>query len=437
MSLIINRKAVDMQQRFKNVRKYNITNAMHSVQLKYGRADIHLDLADQTRVLTIKEPANDADPGTFGGDLAFQLGLLKPALKDVAVVVADKTRLCAYREYLPVLVRVLEACGAEKKNITFYVAYGTHPQQNDVESRAAYGTVYADCRFIHHDCDDGTSFKRLGETFRGTPVLVRNDILEAGFVITFGAVTHHYFAGYGGGRKLLFPGLGAREAIYHNHGLFLDKATGRLAAACEPGNLTGNPLAEDIEEVVAFKPADLAIHGILDNHGRVCQLITGTGKESFMRACRQQRKNCEIQHDRSYDLVIASCGGYPKDINFIQSHKAVHNAAKFVKDDGRLIVLAQCSDGIGSDTFLPWFEMGGYRAAFDQLAQSYTGNGGTALSMMEKAKRIEICLVTELPDEVVRMMGATRLTGEEFGKMLRGFLGEVGVIPNASMLVKV
>ncbi len=410
---------------------------MHSVQLKYGKANLQINLAAGTQVLAINEPAEDVDPGTFSTDLTFQLGRLKPILNDVAVVVADKTRLCAYRDYLPVLVRVLKACGVDQKRITFYVAYGSHPRQSEAESRAAYGAAYSDCRFIHHNCDEGILFKQLGETSRGTPILVRSDILNAGFVITFGAVTHHYFAGYGGGRKLLFPGLGARKAIYRNHGLFLDNTTGRLAAACEPGILTGNPLAEDIEEVVAVRPADFAIHGILDGHGRVCRLIVGTGKESFLKACREQGQNCEIQHEQSYDLVIASCGGYPKDINFIQSHKAVHNAAKFVRNEGQLIVLAQCQEGIGSDTFLPWFEMGGYQAAFERLATDYAGNGGTALSMMEKANRIRVCLITDLPEEVVRMIGATRLTIPQANKVLRDCNGKVGVISNASMLVKV
>jgi nickel-dependent lactate racemase len=437
MSLIINRKAVYLQQRFKNRGKYNITIAMQTVGLKYGDAELRFDLPGKAKVLKIKEPADTVDLVTFKADLAGHLGRLKPALNAVAVVVADKTRLCAYSEYLPVLVRVLGACGAERKNIVFYVAYGTHPGQSDAESIAAYGSVYRDYRFIHHDCGDAALFKRLGATSRGTPVLVRNDIINAGFLITFGAVSHHYFAGYGGGRKLLFPGLGYREAIYHNHGLFLDKTAGNLAGTCEPGMLAGNPLAGDIDEVVDFRPADLSIHGILDSQGKVCRLISGTGKESFFQACQEQGQNCEIQHDEPYDLVIASCGGYPKDINFIQSHKAVHNAAKFVRDEGRLIVLAQCSDGIGSDTFMPWLEMEGYRAAFDRLAESYAGNGGTALSMLEKSKRIKIYLVTDLPDEVNHKMGTTRISMEKAGALLRECSGKIGVIPNASLLVKV
>jgi nickel-dependent lactate racemase len=425
-----------MQQRFKSKTKYDRTKAMHAVHLKYGKADLQLDLADETQVLTIREPAVASDPDSFGAELAFQVGRLKPAFKDVAVVVADKTRLCAYRDYLPVLVRVLLSAGVKRQQMTFYIAYGTHPRQSEAESRAAYGKIYADYRFIHHDCDDRTLFKSLGVTARGTPVQVRRDILDTDFVITFGAVTHHYFAGYGGGRKLLFPGLGARAAIYRNHGLFLDKDAGRLAAGCEPGQLAGNPLAADIGEVVARRPADLAIHGILNSKGQVCRLITGPGSESFRTACQQQGQHCEIQHDRQYDLVVASCGGYPKDINFIQSHKAVHNAAKFVKDDGRLIVLARCPDGIGSDTFLPWFELGGYAQAFERLARDYAGNGGTALSMMEKTARIDISLVTGLSTAEVQLMGASKLSGAAFGRTLQDFYGQVAVIPNASLLVR-
>ena len=410
---------------------------MQNTGLKYGTKTLCFYLPEKAEVLKLKEPVLTVDPATFEVDLAALISRLKPALKDVAVVVADKTRLCAYSEYLPGLVKVLEDFGVGKKNIVFYIAYGTHQNQSDAESIHTYGSVFRDYRFVHHDCDDAALFKKMGETSRGTPVLVRRDILNAGFLITFGAVTHHYFAGYGGGRKLLFPGLGFRKAVYHNHGLFLDKTSGCLAGACRPGSLEGNPLAGDIDEAVDFRPADLAIHGIVDSHGKVCRLITGSGKTGFKVACREQGRNCEIKQDEPFDLVAASCGGYPKDINFIQSHKAIHNAAGFVRDKGILIVFARCRDGIGSDTFLPWFEMGGYRAAFNRLAQNYAGNGGTALAMMEKTKRIRIHLVTDLPEKVCLKMGVARISVKQAGKLLQACSGKVGIIPNASLLVKV
>ena len=86
----------------------------------------------------------------------------------------------------------------------------------------AYGKIYYKYTFIHHDCSDTGDMTTLGTTRRGTPVTLRRDVLQSTLLITFGAISHHYFAGFGGGRKLLFPGLAARESIYHNHSLFLN-----------------------------------------------------------------------------------------------------------------------------------------------------------------------------------------------------------------------
>ena len=113
-----------------------------------------------------------------------------------------------------------------------------------------------------------------------------------------------------------------------------------------------------------------------------------------------------------FDIVLASCGGYPKDINFIQSHKALHNAAMFVRDGGLLLLYGECRDGIGSTTFLPWFEMGSFAAAFNELSRNYQGNGGTALAMMTKLQRIRIGMVTGLDEATCRLIGMERWSHE-------------------------
>jgi nickel-dependent lactate racemase len=352
-----------------------------------------------------------------------------------AVVVADKTRLCGYPRYLPVLLDVLEAHGADPRMIRIYIAYGTHPPQKDDESVKAYGTAFHGYAWIQHRCDQD-AFVDLGKTRRGTPVRLRADISEASSVITFGAISHHYFAGYGGGRKLIFPGLGEKGAIYRNHALFLEPDHRRLTPGCRPGRLDGNPLAEDLAECEALRPADLAVHGILDSRGRVCDLLVGRGAEHFRQACARHAFNCEVRPDKPYDLVVASCGGFPKDINFIQSHKALHNAATFVRDGGRLILLAQCRDGIGSQTFLPWFQLGSWDAAFDRLAENYAGNGGTALAMMAKLDRIRISLVTALDPDLAAEIGLDILSPARVQECLDRHTGSLAVIANASLVVR-
>jgi nickel-dependent lactate racemase len=407
------------------------------IELKYGKQTIPLLLPEQADIFQIQEPDQKITPSLFALRLAEKLKRLHPDLSDISIVVGDKTRLCGYPEYLPVLVKTLENFGADRNRMTVFIAYGTHAPQSNDECRAAYGDVYGNLRFIHHDCTDDRCFSNLGQTARGTWVRIRKDIIDRTFLVTFGAISHHYFAGYGGGRKLIFPGLGHRDSIYHNHGLFLDRRHRTLSSFCRSGVLDNNPLAEDLAEFETFRQADLAVHGILDSKGRVCDLLPGFGTDHFRNACAVHGKNCEINAPKDYGLVVASCGGFPKDINFIQSHKTIEHASKFVQNNGTLIVLAQCPDGIGSTTFLPWFEIGNWEKAFDKLAKHYEGNGGTALSMMAKLKRIRILMVTELSDSVCKIIGIEKISLDQMKMFINESGGSLAIIPNAGMLVKI
>lgn len=408
-----------------------------SIELKYGRRKISLPLPDRMDIFQIHEPDKKITPSLFASRLCEELERLNPDLSDIAIVVGDKTRLCGYPEYLPVLLNTLENFGADPDRMTLFIAYGTHTPQTDKECLETYGGVYQNVRFVHHDCVDDSCFVNSGTTSRGTSALIRRDIVETGFLITFGAISHHYFAGYGGGRKLIFPGLGHRESIYHNHGLFLDRERQILSAYCQSGVLDKNPLAEDLAEFETFSPADLVIHGILDSRGQVCDLLPGVGTDHFRNACAEHGKHCEVAVTMDYDLVIASCGGYPKDINFIQSHKAIEHASKFVRNDGTLIIMAECQDGVGSKTFLPWFEMGSWKKVFDRLAQNYEGNGGTALSMMSKLNRIRILMVTKLSDSICKTIGIEKISMDQAKLLVRQSIGSQAAIPNAGILVRI
>jgi nickel-dependent lactate racemase len=405
-----------------------------TLALCYGRGHLECTVTADADILEVRKPQRTVNRAAF---LAALNRLLPPALPTgpIVIVVADKTRLCGYPTVLPWLTEALGERGAARSQITFIIAYGTHAPQSEAESLAAYGPSYTSHPFVHHRSTAPTRFVELGRTSRGTPVRIRADLLEAGLIITIGAVSHHYFAGFGGGRKLLFPGLGEQESIFANHRLFLDAARGTLASGCRSGQLTGNPLAEDLAEIDQLLPPYCSIHGLLDSQGEVAAFRFGRSYEEFLAVCREHDTLYRTETDQQYGLVLASAGGYPKDINFIQAHKAIDNAAAFVRDGGTLIVLAECTDGIGSATFLPYFEMGGREAAFAHLVGQYSGNGGTALAMMAKTGRIRIALITSLDDQICRRIGVTRISGEEASRWTAAAT-ETAVIPNASMLIR-
>ena len=403
----------------------------------YGKNRLTLDVPAHAVHLQVKEPPQRINQALLRERLNDFCSKNPLNLTNPMLVLADKTRLCGYPEYLPIVLDVLKEQGMDAARLKIIIGYGTHARQSDAECRQAYGSSYDRYAFIHHDCTMAEGFKDCGITSRGTPIRFRHDLLAASTIISMGAVSHHYFAGYGGGRKLVFPGCGERGAIYANHGLYLDNTAGTIAAGCRPGILVGNPLAEDLFEIEQKLPVDLAIHGILDSHGRLCDLLVGKGRQSFAVACRQHGENCEVSAS-DFSVVVASCGGYPKDINFIQSHKAVHNAAMFVADGGLLLLYGECRDGIGSKTFLPWFGMGSFAAAFAALAGKYQGNGGTALAMMAKLQRIRVAMVTTLDDDICRLIGVERWSHDHVTTYLDRLqpAQSLAFIDNASLTVK-
>ncbi len=262
------------------------------------------------------------------------------------------------------------------------------------------------------------------------------DLLSASTIITIGAVSHHYFAGFGGGRKLLFPGLAEQQAIFCNHRLFLDPDRRTLSPGCRSGRVKGNPIAEDLAEACALLPPHLSIHGLLDSHGQVAAYRFGRKYGDFLDVCREHDHYFQAETDRQYDLVLASAGGYPKDINLIQAHKAIDNAAAFVRDGKTLILLAQCRDGIGSSTFLPSFERGSKTAAFDSLLHAYSGNGGTALAMMAKSERIRLCMMTDLDPSLCQRIGIRAVDQQTVAIQLHQCPRDLAVIANGSMLIR-
>lgn len=406
-----------------------------TLSLRYGRGSLEFTVPSTADILKTRQPQRTVNSASFEHGLAEVLPAIIPE-GQVAVVVADKTRLCGYPTVLPWLLEALQARGVARHRIVFFIAYGNHAPQSEDESLVAYGPVFRDYPFIHHCSTEPDLFVELGVTGRGTPVRLRKDLVNAGLIITVGAISHHYFAGFGGGRKLLFPGLAEQQAIYHNHCLFLDSHRQILAPGCRPGQMDGNPLAEDLAEIDPMLPRYISIHGLLDNGGEVSAYRFGRSYSDFLDACEEHDRYYRADTGALYDLVLASAGGYPKDINLIQAHKAIDNGAAFVRDGGTLILLAECPEGIGSITFLPYFAMGGWQAAFDHLARDYSGNGGTALALMAKTRRITIYLITAMDRNLCEQIGLSRLGSDQVDRLLLDAGSRIAVIRNSSMLVR-
>jgi lactate racemase len=262
-------------------------------------------------------------------------------------------------------------------------------------------------RTLTHDARDEAGHVDLGLTERGTPVLLDRALFDHSHVVLTGAINFHYFAGFTGGRKSVCPGLAHARTVEATHLLALDFETGGRRAGVGPGRLDGNAVHEECERVAAEVAPSFVVNAVTDARGRVVRAYAGDWRAAHRRACAEYADTHTVGIERKRPLVVVSAGGAPYDLNLIQAHKALDFASYACEEGGTIILVAECADGTGRPDFLKWFDEPDSRALERRLRDSYEVNGQTAWSLLTKAERFRVHLVSSLPDEDVRRMRMT------------------------------
>jgi len=352
--------------------------------------------------------------------------------RKVLVVVSDATRSTGSALFLPPLVeRIRRAGGA---SITFLVASGIHRPPTDAEIEAILSPALA-ARFpaLRHDPDDTRRLVPVGTTRSGTLVRVNAALREHDRVILTGGAGFHYYAGFSGGRKALVPGLAARDTVTRNH-LRALSATGARAPGARAGRLARNPVHRDMVEGAALVSADFLLNTVLDEQGACEAVFAGHWRRAHEAACRYLRAT-RVLRVEPRDFVLASAGGEPADIDLIQAHKAYEAAVGAVRPGGPVILVARCRKGAGHPDFLPWFRFRSEPELVRELKRNFQVYGQTALSWLRKTRSHPLILVSGLPADLVRSLGAEpaadleqalRIVREIVGPAARGWLLDGG-----------
>jgi nickel-dependent lactate racemase len=146
------------------------------------------------------------------------------------------------------------------------------------------------------------------------------------------------------------------------------------------------------------------INTMVDEKGRVTRVYAGDWRAAHRHACEDYAAAHSLRLEARREVVIASCGGSPYDLNLIQAHKALEMASYACVEGGTIVLLAECADGLGRADFLKWFEAEDSRALEMRLRERYEVNGQTAWSLLVKAERFRVHLISCLEDEAVRRM---------------------------------
>lgn len=336
--------------------------------------------------------------------------LVRPGDK-VALACPDAHRLWVQsRSWLPMLLRALNRAGIPDRDLTVIVANGTHGTPSYEQMLAITGeSLPPRVRVVSHDARDPSMLRYLGKTPSGTPVWVNRHAVEADHVILTGAVVPHAFAGFGGGRKAVLPGMSGLATILANHERVLSETPGGgTHPMARPGVLAGNPVHEDMLDAARMLGPRFIVNFALGEDGSFLGVFAGDLAEAHARGCEFVSEAFRVEIPARGDVVVASRGGYPMDHTFYQAFQSNANARAAMREDGEgvLIMVGECSDGLGPYEFNRWFEVGGAEEIEAELRRDFTVAGFVvfrAALLHRQAKKV--MLVSRLDPEVVSRIG--------------------------------
>jgi nickel-dependent lactate racemase len=315
----------------------------------------------------------------------------------VVIVVNDITRLVHTDVFLPVVVQELNRAGIPDRQISVVFALGLHRGQTAEERRAIIGdAMAARLRVYDHDAFDGANLVSVGQTSRGNEVWINRRVHEADFVILTGEIIYHLLAGYSGGRKGLVPGVAGAQTITFNHGMFMDRN-----ARC--GVLEGNPIHEDLLEAARLYKPGFILNVVLHPQGGFSRVVAGDMEHAHRAGCRAVDALYKVEVPEPYDLVIASAGGFPFDIDLRQAHKGLENATRVLRPGGTLLFLAECPDGAGARALEEWLEKYSSSAEMEaELQHNFKVGNHKAYWIARLGERYKILCYSKLADRLVR-----------------------------------
>lgn len=377
---------------------------MITVHFGYGSQKLPLAIEEKNLIASLlprKEENCGEDKDILRNALAAPIDtsplkeIAKPGQK-VAIVISDVTRPCPSYKILPFVLAELNAAGVRDEDVVIVSGLGSHRRQTPEERERLVGSeVFRRVRVVDSDVED---YVALGVSRAGTPFEVFRPVVEADLRICIGNIDYHYFAGYSGGCKAIVPGVCTRRTIEQNHKMM-------LLEDARVGKADGNPVRRDMEEILDFLSVDFIVNVVLNEKKEIVAAVAGHPIAAHRRGCAILDRIYKQTITELGDIVIASPGGLPKDLNVYQTQKALDNAQWAVKDGGIIILVGECKEGYGESTFEAWVnEATCPDDLIDRIGREFRLGGHKAAAIAKVTKKADIYLVSSLPEEMVKKL---------------------------------
>jgi len=413
---------------------------VNQIHLAFGKQGLKVELPPGPRYAVLDAKTAAALPDVSASlEAALDSPIGRPALRELAkgrdsaaISVCDITRPAPNQVTLPPILRRLEEAGIRRENISILIATGLHRPASQEEIQTILGAeIAAGYRVLNHHARELHEHRSLGETTRGTPVYIDERFIAADLHITLGFIEQHLMLGFSGGRKLIAPGLAAQETIKVLHSpRFM-----REPKAIE-GSVEQNPLHSELLEIARMARHDFMLDVALTRTREIAGVFAGEPVAAHAAGVEFVRNALLEPLPEPVEGAITTAAGYPLDMTFYQAIKGVTAAQHIVREGGRILLVAECSEGAGAVEFVECMrQIKGFGEFLDQLTGTPVTVDQWQLEKLALAgRRFELHFyVPGLPDDLRRHLGPNVYSRPE--EALAGFVdgmkvgSPVAVIP--------
>jgi len=314
--------------------------------------------------------------------------------RTAAIAISDYTRPLPAALILAELVSELEQGGISREDATVVIATGLHRTATEEEIRLFLGPeLFGGVKVVSHDARSPEAHAEVGRLSNGLPLKIERAFCDADFRVVVSLVEPHFMAGYSGGRKMILPGLAARDNIFAFH--CFDILSRQRARA---GMLDGNPVHEMALEAARLTGVGFSVNVTIDRARRVTGVFAGDLERAHMAAVEFGDQYWRAYAAEPADVVVASAGGAPLDATFYQAVKGAVAAAPVAKPGGTIILVSECAEGLGSRDFISQIGLfAGPREYLDLLSRAETAIDQWQLQKLATVMlKCDVILVSDL-----------------------------------------
>ena len=282
----------------------------------YGRKEMELSLPDDWQVETVAMEgsdhpalAADAIKAAIGSPIGIApLREMAKGKQEVAIIFDDMTRGTRTSDVLPAVLDELALAGISDKQIRFVCALGCHGAYTREHFAKKLGET-AMARFPVYNHNAFGNCTRVGttKTFK-TDVNVNEEVMKCDLRIAIGSVVPHPMNGFGGGGKIILPGITSFETTRDNHMAHNEVARqqSRDQRVVGMGIFDDNPTRRDIEEAAELAGVDMMINCLINAWGETTAVFAGALKPAYAAAVEAAKEHYLTPQVTGKDIAIAN-----------------------------------------------------------------------------------------------------------------------------------